>query len=221
MIPQGDEVVEGCWGDDPSVQRMMRENGWTSTSQVFQFFVTQADGIVEALPRSSAGSHRRPVHWQDVFDDGIQVSKSTTFQVWRALDDVGPITRAGFDVIASPEDSGWYLNCGFNTGCQYSSWESVYGVDIGAGWDPRSSGRVLGGEAVMFGEFANDAGLDPQMWPRAAAIAERLWVSASVNSTAEALPRLTAHACRLQALGVGSAPTGPGYCDKARFVPFA
>lgn len=226
----GDEVVLGCWSEDASVQRFMKENGWTSTTQVLQFFVTQADAIVEALPagdgrdavaRALGAGRRRPVHWQDLFDNGVKVSPNSVYQVWRSLDDVAPITAAGFDVVASAEDSGWYLNCGFNTGCAYSSWEQVYQTNIEAAVAPGAKGKLLGGEAVLFGEFANAPAVDAQLWPRAAAIAERLWVPTAVNNTDVALPRLTAHACRLQAMGVGSAPTGPGWCDEAAFVPFA
>jgi hexosaminidase len=194
----------------------MRENDWTSLTQVFQFFVTQADGIVRAL---DAGT-RTPVHWQDVYDSSVAVDASDVYQVWRSTDDVGVLAKAGFDVVVSAQSTGWYLNCGFNPGCAYSSWEAVYQADILAGTDESDRHRIIGGEAVLFGEFANPASVDDQLWPRAAAVAERLWVSPAVNDTVEALPRLTAHACRLQAIGIGSAPTGPGYCDPSLYVAF-
>ncbi len=34
---------------------------------------------------------------------------------------------------------------------------------------------MLGGEAVLFGEYADATNVDPQVWPRTAAVMERLW----------------------------------------------
>jgi hexosaminidase len=199
---------------DPLVQKLMKQNGWSSTTQVFQSFVSQADAIVSSLP-GVEGANRKPVHWQDVFDDGVNAAPNAVYQVWRSADDVQPITAAGFDVVVSPEDSGWYLNCGFNPGCPYASWQTVYTFTL-----PQSAGagRVLGGEAILFGEFADNGSVDDQLWPRAAAVSERLWVPPTVNDTSLAQPRLAAHRCRLVSYGVSAAPIGPGWCDPSTFV---
>lgn len=118
--------------------------------------------------------------------------------------------------MQSPSDT-LYLNCGFNPGCAYVSWQDVYAValspDSNTAADAASSGRVLGAEAVLFGEFADATDVQPQVWPRAAAVAERLWSDpASASPSADTTSRLHTHRCRMVTRGVDAAPIGPGFC---------
>jgi hexosaminidase len=67
---------------------------------------------------------------------------------------------------------------------------------------------ILGGEACMWGETVDASDLDNTVWPRAAAIAERLWtplVAINANMT-QVQDRLETFRCLLTQRGVAAAP---------------
>ena len=55
--------------------------------------------------------------------------------------------------------------------------------------------RILGGEACLWGEFVDGTNLLARFWPKAAAVAERLWSAASVNNSEDAQFRLVRFTC--------------------------
>lgn len=73
---------------------------------------------------------------------------------------------------------------------------------------------VLGGEAMMWGEFVDGTNLTPRLWPRASAVAERLWSDPVQTQSADAAwPRLHEFRCRMMARGYEvEPPNDPDYC---------
>src|SRR5258708_3978914 len=61
---------------------------------------------------------------------------------------------------------------------------------------------ILGGESCMGSEYVNAENVDSRIWPRNAAIAERLWSAQSVNDPASMYTRLDAVSARLEWLGL-------------------
>jgi hypothetical protein len=58
----GDEVVYGCWENDPTIVEWMQKNGFGSDfSKLFQYFVEKVGAVARA-------TNRTVVHWIDVFD---------------------------------------------------------------------------------------------------------------------------------------------------------
>lgn len=106
---------------------------------------------------------------------------------------------------------------------------------LGTTLTPAQAALVMGGEAVLFGEFADATDVDPQVrlpyiafpcaslnctdwtvaqvWPRAAVVGERLWSNyEETTSATSAQPRLIVHRCRLVQRGIAASPIGPGFC---------
>jgi hypothetical protein len=118
-------------------------------------------------------------------------------------------------IVLSPSDF-LYLNSGqgFITGNplgHFSSWRQIYenftvfptGVD---------RNRVLGAEALLWGEVSNEETLDTNLWMRAASFAETVWTDKR-STTAEIVQRLVAISKELNKLGVATAPIVSEYCE--------
>ena len=72
--------------------------------------------------------------------------------------------------------------------------------------DADCSQYVLGGEGAMWGEAVDASDFEQTVWPRLAAVAERLWSPRNANNTQSALPRIQSFRCLLNARGVSAAP---------------
>jgi hexosaminidase len=124
--------------------------------------------------------------------------------------------------------TGWNDACRFgawvtegNNWCSpYISWQKVYmnnpytlltnlGVNVSHGTQARE--LVLGAEAALWTEQVDESSLDGRFWPRAAAMAERLWTNPDEGwQTAEY--RMLAHRERLVQRGIQSEALEPQWC---------
>ncbi|KRT82067.1 glycoside hydrolase, partial [Oryctes borbonicus] len=117
-------------------------------------------------------------------------------QTWVGSHDALPkkLLNLGYRLIISTKNA-WYLDHGFWGSTHYYPWRTVYGNQL-----PAHKG-VLGGEVCMWGEMVDDNNIDPRVWPRAAAAAERLW-SDPEDTSGEAEPRFYQHRNRLVDRGI-------------------
>jgi hexosaminidase len=74
---------------------------------------------------------------------------------------------------------------------------------------------VEGGEACMWTEQVDENNLHPRVWPRAAAVAERLWSSRNNTDIGAAKKRLSLHRERLVLEGIAASPLHPAFCTRA------
>ena len=112
----------------------------------------------------------------------------------------------------------WYLD-NLNV-----DWAAVYANDPCAGGMPDDlcKKHVLGGHGEMWGETVDTSDLAQTVWPRLAAISERLWSPKGTTDPKAALPRIEEFRCLLNRRGIAaapvdnlsarSAPKGPGGC---------
>lgn len=60
----------------------------------------------------------------------------------------------------------------------------------------------------MWGEHVDATNFMPRVWPRASALAERLWSAATVTDAVAAHPRLHEFRCKLTRRGIAAEPIG-------------
>lgn len=138
---------------------------------------------------------------------------------------VSELINKGFRVIFSPSDA-WYLDCGYgawvgegNNWCSpYKGWQVVYDSSPRAsyrnqGGDPANEYLILGGEAAMWSEQVDSAAVMHKLWPRASALAERLW-SDPASNWKQAEIRLVSHRENMVMRGVTADGVQPEWCNQ-------
>merc|ERR1719201_2978956 len=211
----GDEVNTRCWTSTPSVNAWLQAHHMTA-DQGYAYFVKQTAAIA-----SSQG--KRPVQWSEVFDHfKTELPKETIVHIWKSVTNVTQVLADGYQVI---------LNVGYNAKSWYLDnlnvkWDAVYSNEPCDGVPDDLCGLILGGHGEMWGESVDMSDLEQTVWPRMAAIAERLWSPRTYNDPVAALPRIEEFRCLLNRRGVRAAPVnnknarssppGPGSCLKQR-----
>jgi len=198
----GDEVDFDCWASNPDIHKFMEARNITGDFQKLEEFYIQQ--IIDIASNLSANS----VVWQEVFDNEVIMPKDTVVHIWKdnMEEELAKVTAEGYHALLS---SCWYLDHIESGG----DWHKYYACnpDDFNGTDAQKR-LVIGGEACMWSEFVDASNLSPRVWPRAAAAAERLWSTVTVDFD-EADRRLEEHLCRLNGRGVPTQPAnGPGYC---------
>eukprot|EP00033_Pygsuia_biforma_P000207 GCRY01000259.1.p1 GENE.GCRY01000259.1~~GCRY01000259.1.p1 ORF type:complete len:518 (-),score=131.67 GCRY01000259.1:530-2083(-) len=205
----GDELVLGCWRESAAVSHFMKEKGIATYRELEQYFNDFARKVVLA-------SQKQVVVWEEALKDGLALPANVVVHVWSDPSQVKNAASKGHPTLRS---AGWYLDKQDPTGqCDRylwgDTWMDFYGVDPVEGLNDAEANLVLGGEAAMWTEQVESDNLIARVWPRASAVAERLWSpeAATAKATA-ALPRLITHRCSMkQRFGLPVMPIRPDYC---------
>lgn len=206
----GDEVNTGCWTKSPSISAWMAANNFTEDT-AYYYFVGRAQEIARNQGRDAVG-------WEEIWRYfGTKLDKSTIIHQWLPKSTAAQeCIQAGYRALWST-DGVWYLD-GLKV-----SWQTMYQQEPCTNiTDVDCAKYMLGGGGEMWGETADPSDVLQTIWPRAAAVAERLWSPRAITDINDATPRLMAFRCLLTRRGVPaapstnpiarSAPSGPGSC---------
>ncbi|XP_061071668.1 beta-hexosaminidase subunit beta isoform X2 [Conger conger] len=200
----GDEVDFTCWKSNPDIQKFMDAQGFgTDYSKLESYYIQK---ILDIVASTSKGY----MVWQEVFDNKVKLKPDTVVEVWmgnNVEEELQKVTAAGYTTILS---APWYLDY-----ISYGQdWQKYYKVEpLHFNGTVEQKKKVVGGEACLWGEFVDATNLTPRLWPRASAVAERLWSDQSVTNIDDAYSRLIQHRCRMVQRGLPAEPLYVGYCD--------
>jgi hexosaminidase len=182
----GDENNGVQWKNNPHIQEFMKAHDLKDTAALQTYFNQKLLPILKKHGKQMVG-------WDEIFAPGLD--KGAVIQSWRGFDSLAASAKAGYSGILS---AGYYLN-------YIDSAEKHYAVDpLPATSDltPEQQARILGGEACIWTEQSSALSIDSRIWPRTAAIAERLWSPQSVNNVDDMYRRLWIQSLRLEVFGL-------------------
>ena len=182
----GDENNGVQWQNNPRIQEFMKAHDLKDTAALQTYFNHKLLPILQKHGKKMIG-------WDEIFAPGLD--KEAVIQSWRGFDSLAASAKAGYSGILS---AGYYLD-------HIDSAEQHYLVDpLPAASDltPEQQAHILGGEACMWSEHVTPRSIDSRMWPRTAAIAERLWSPQSVRDVNDMYHRLWVESLRLEDFGL-------------------
>ncbi|MGO9228432.1 MAG: beta-N-acetylhexosaminidase [Bryobacteraceae bacterium] len=171
----GDEVNGKQWSESARIKAFAKQHRLRDTRHIQLYFSQRIRQILARHGRTMVG-------WDEILQPGL--GTSTVIQSWRGRASLAESVRQGYRGILS---WGYYLDhlspAGFH-----------YGIDPLAGdaaqLAPAQARRILGGEACMWAELVSAETVDSRIWPRLAAIAERLWSAEDVTEVDSLYRRL-------------------------------
>jgi hexosaminidase len=146
------------------------------------------------LQKILAHHGKRMTGWDEIRQPGLPAN--ILIQSWRGEKSLAEGARQGYQGILS---AGYYLDL-MQSAAQHYAVDPLHGE--AADLPPEQKKLILGGEAAMWEELATAENLDSRLWPRLAAIAERLWSPESVNDVASMYDRLASVNRWLEWLGL-------------------
>jgi hexosaminidase len=183
----GDEVNGRQWSQSAAIQAFAKEHNLEGARGLQVYFNQRIQKLLRKYGKIMVG-------WDEVLHPDLPAD--TVVQSWRGQASLAEAASKGYRGILS---AGYYLD-------HLSPARYYYGIDPLADaaqkLAPEEASRILGGEACMWAEFVNAETVDSRIWPRAAAIAERLWSPKEVADVDSMYARMEAVSRVLEWTGV-------------------
>ena len=183
----GDEVNGKQWGQSAHVKAFAKQHRFKDARHIQLYFSQRIRQILARHGRTMVG-------WDEILQPGL--GSGTVIETWRGRAALAESVRQGYRGILS---WGYYLD-------HLSPASFHYGIEPLAGdaaqLTPEQTRHILGGEACMWAELASAETVDSRIWPRLAAIAERLWSAPDVTDVDSMYQRLEAVSRMLEWTGI-------------------
>jgi len=182
----GDENEGKQWDRNPAIQAYMKTKGIKDNHALQAYFNTRLLKILQKHGKKMIG-------WDEILQP--ELPKDVVIHSWRGTAALAEAARKGYDGILS---NGYYIDL-----IQPASQHYVPDpLPADSTLTPQEAKHVLGGEATMWSEWVTHETIDSRIWPRTAAIAERLWSPQSVIDVNDMYRRLAVISLQLEELGL-------------------
>lgn len=183
----GDEVNGKEWDANPKIQAFMHAHDLKDNNDLQAYFNQRVQKIVANHGKTMLG-------WDEILRPDLP--KSIVIQSWRGPDSLAQAAKQGYRGLLS---SGFYVDLMWSAERHYAA-DPLSGA--AASLTPEERKRILGGEACMWAEYVSPENIDSRIWPRTAAIAERLWSPQQVSDVNSMYQRLAILSSWMDGLGL-------------------
>ncbi|MDD5657859.1 MAG: family 20 glycosylhydrolase [Elusimicrobia bacterium] len=182
----GDENNGKQWDANPAIQAFKKRLRSADNHALQGYFNGRILKILAKHGKKATG-------WDDILRPGVP--KDMIIQAWRGNEFVAEAVRQGCRALLS---KGYYIDLIQPAAEHYLNDPAPAGMLLNSA----QRKKILGGEATMWGEMIDQETVDSRIWPRTAAIAERLWSAAEVRDVDDMYRRLGWVSLRLEELGL-------------------
>ena len=183
----GDEVNGKQWDANPKIQEFMKSHDIKNNEDLQAYFNQHIQKIVSKHGKTMLG-------WDEILRPDLP--KSIVIQSWRGPESLAQAAKQGYSGLLS---AGYYLDLNWPTWRHYAV-DPMSGA--AASLSPEEQKHILGGEACMWAEYVSPENVDSRIWPRAAAVAERLWSPQNTTDVASMYQRMAEVSRQLDWLGL-------------------
>lgn len=183
----GDQVDPEHWQSNSAIRTYMRENSLEGPHDLLVEFHNRIHRFLLAHGREAIG-------WDPLAGSSLDlgvVVQSVRGQQW-----VAQAIRGGHRAIAS---SDYYMDAMLPASHHYL--KDPFDGEVSDTTEEQRA-LVLGAEASMWTEFATANNVDSRIWPRTAAVAERLWSPREIRDVDDLYRRIPALSWHLDAIGL-------------------
>jgi hexosaminidase len=183
----GDEVDGKQWDANPKIQGFIHEHEMKNNHDLQAYFNGRLEKIVTK-------NHKIMVGWDEILHPDLP--KTIVVQSWRGQQSLATAAQQGYRGLLS---YGYYLDLMWPTARHYAV-DPMSGA--AATLTPEQKALILGGESCQWAEWVTPENVDSHIWPRNAAIAERLWSPQDVTDVNSMYARMQAVSLELESLGL-------------------
>ena len=189
----GDENEGKDWDANPKIQVFKKKHNLKTNHELQTYFTMQLVPMLKKHGKQLMG-------WEEILTKDL--SKEAIVHSWRGPNEgvlagqsLVEAVKKGYKTVLS---NGYYIDLMYPIESHYLTDPMPKNANLSA--DEKA--RILGGEAPMWTELTSSETIDSRIWPRTAAIAERLWSAENITDVADMRRRLETVSFRLEELGL-------------------
>ncbi|GEC73087.1 hexosaminidase [Flavobacterium flevense] len=189
----GDENNGKEWNANPKIQEFKKKNNLATNHDLQTYFNMKLIPILKKQGKQLMG-------WEEIMTKDM--SKDAIIHAWRSVKEgmeaEGGLAKAAKNEYKAVLSTGFYIDLMLPVDSHYLNDPMPKNVVFTA----EEKARILGGEATMWSELVTPLNIDSRIWPRTAAIAERLWSNDTVTNLESMHKRLKQISFRLEEIGL-------------------